>query len=407
MRKFFICSLLILFILAQCSYSLDLNICRNKHPFFRSLESLGVGINTTPESNHLTCVGEWDKYESCCEDHTFHQLVNNKIASNLDILRKFERQIATMEFKVKNIVDKARRKFIKQSDGQMIYGKDIYLPKYKNNPLARQLRSFQDLVNWIRTFKDEAIRNQRKCVIALNKINGASLCSLCSGRSEHYITADKRIKMPESSCRSIITECGAAWKLMLELVTVARRCSQLFTRLKFFHRRKAARKSGNQQALDQIQVLEGKEAKKQDFMLVGDSMRFVGKHNLWMFSKECKGSIESCPTKIVSPLCEGLVRINRLDYLATIKSSIKKQLIKSIKKMSKSVLKSLKKDFEAKQKDSQNNWSLSTAADATFKDSPSRLLQIQDPQDPGLPEITVVLDIMCQMDPCPIWSINP
>ena len=441
MRKFCICSLLILFILAQCSYSQRTDDCMNKHPFMATLEFLGAQINKVPQRNVNTCRGDWNRFDTCCEESSFRQLVSNKLASNQDMLQKFESQMATIEAKINSIVKQAQVDIL---NGEKLQG----FPKDGMRQALQRFQffsgptnSFQELLNWIHSFKTQSSVNQRRCVNYLNKVHGASLCSLCSGRSEDYITPEKKIKMSESTCRSIVTECGPAWKLILELVDTAKRSAQ----------NHAGHHGGNCHAHANF--------------LVGDSMQFADKYNLGDYFSNCHGSIQGCPFDIVQPLCESIIRIDKLDYLATITKAVKRNLKTSVGDAGRSILGSLKrKIFKAMlkklspvklwkslkklkpfsrgkhrkhhhvapthptvhhpvvhapathhhhvqvhvQHHHEHHHQEHHHHDSKSKSKSShRLLQLATPEPGALPPITVVPDTTCQVTPCPIWSINP
>ena len=175
------------------------NSCIDKNPFLASMKNakpLSVEILDEPLKKKFThCDFEWNQFGSCCEAK--------------DLVH-----FAELDAKLIDVNNAAIKDTFNQNIHQISSSLDSLKSKHSNNV---------EKVNKLKEVKKDFLKASDNCWDYMKKVRGSALCSICSGRSEHFFAKDKVLISPDtgldavSKCENFFTRLSQLKELLCSL----------------------------------------------------------------------------------------------------------------------------------------------------------------------------------------------
>lgn len=274
-------------LLSACSSS--------RNPFLALIASEGVKINPKAVQNKESCVGEWNTYGNCCEVASLKKLFEDKKKSMEETAEKFEEEarnlVESYNTAAKNTND-VIHKVEKPNQTRRLLQTGWYTQMKASGGLKSQLLSevkkkAADLglfASKISELLPQLTRLRPACISQLTLIRSASLCDMCSGRSEDFFR-DGKLMVKMSTCDAVLMSCHDYWKLLIEALDYMRSA---------------------QQVLDNLQsVQKDAEVTSTDYLYM-----WLGECKILESFKSCQ-SLTSCTQDSKLNICGALINIKK------------------------------------------------------------------------------------------------
>lgn len=167
------------------------DLCKDKNNFLAMMEKeQPAGVTIYEEPKFITdeesqyCGSEWKTHGTCCDGN---ELVN---------MFEYERDI--IEYNLRKLSQPIRNQ---RKSGPS----DLRSRRPKKESLPKEMLNFP--------FEME------KCWNHIVSLRGSALCSICSGRSQHYFDPkNKKILIDSSHCRSVVENCEGFFTSLTQVV---------------------------------------------------------------------------------------------------------------------------------------------------------------------------------------------
>ena len=300
------------FVLKAVKTSMKQAQCNMENPLIQYLEEQGVQVFSFPHDDSSNCPKEWGKYGTCCQEWTLRTYVNKKLLANSMALESLNGEIQGVIKKIStftlvhlnhtldlNIHLQGKT----MGNGLQFVTALVNLTSLEDSQKQR-LQTLEEIHKNLSSYTPGSMLRQKKCVEQINKVIASSTCSICSGRSDHFFLANKRLKISESLCRSVLAECTDAWNDMIYIAAQVRKYTNTVRRLSSF-----SDEDSNMEERAFIMNLEGFVSSRK----IKDIIRVCGSNDL-----------ENCSFRHVSKLCEQFIHIKSPTYVESALSRSKK-----------------------------------------------------------------------------------
>jgi hypothetical protein len=175
--------------------------CERKNAFLPDMATskpLGVKILDRPVKTDLHhCHHEWTAHGTCCDQH--------------DLLAYYRLEGIMMDHSEVNLVKafEEMRKAIEKTTDTLV------ITPEKSSATANASQHLKEYKG-INSFANFA-QDSKRCWSSMKKVRGSALCSICSGRSEHYFLKEK-ILVTKEVCGTVVEDCEMfflkLWKII-------------------------------------------------------------------------------------------------------------------------------------------------------------------------------------------------
>lgn len=273
-----------------------LSACRSaRNPFLALIASEGVKINPKAEQNKESCIGEWNTYGNCCEVASLKKFYEDKKKSMEETAVKFEAEAQslvesyhTAEKNTNDVIHRAE----KPKQTRRLQQTGWYTQMKANGGSKSQLllevrkkaANLGLFASKISELLPQLTKQRPACISQLTLIRSASLCNMCSGRSEDFFR-DGKLMVKMSTCEAVLESCHGYWKLLIEALDYMRSA---------------------QQVLDNLQSVEkDSEVTSTDYLYT-----WLGECKILESFKSCQ-SLTTCAEESKLNICGALVNIKK------------------------------------------------------------------------------------------------
>ena len=206
---------ILLMLMAATSFSQVSRVekCKDKNPFLRHWnqeEHDGIAVFKKPLKLSSHCLGEWNVHGTCCKPSEIVAFVKKDALAIDEAVKEVSRilkQQSQLFVSVYNLAREIRAKNLTlDTIAKPFLEKLANLNEYNMN-------FFHDILRPGSNFTSDMDR----CWSHMKKIRSASVCSICSGRSESFFEGKRGIILPDT-CSDTLEKCKQSFISMLGFV---------------------------------------------------------------------------------------------------------------------------------------------------------------------------------------------
>lgn len=219
--------------------------CNN--PFLESLKSAGVKIHKHPLDDYSdTCKAEWSKYKNCCGTKSLISMYETDVKTSIQVNGKLEEVVQNINMAVHKMLElnqpatikpafpvtnvSRKLKALVATDTRPEVSTITAVPETQTKPSpgnsanaqANSNSPHQKMQLALLKVKNSKIHEEFKvsseqCLTHMNKVRGASLCSICSGRGEVFFNKGKTL-IEMQTCEDLVKSCSNFFNHVNDLI---------------------------------------------------------------------------------------------------------------------------------------------------------------------------------------------
>lgn len=265
--------------------------CVNKNAYTKALFAFDpLLIRNSSTTTTTKCPGEWNIHGTCCEEVKIAEFVAQDS-------QNMTSELADMVAEVTHLKDLVNL---------TLNDIDAYLrnPEYQlsSAKYKQEIIEFKNVSQLLKSAFGEFRQSHLRCQAKLKDIKAKSICPICSKRSPSFFRGTD-LRMTETTCRDILTECDDAWIALMLVLRVSSQYEE-FKQYEPIAFPQSANRVTRGNITNKVSLYG-----KSNLFLLNKLKNYATRSQLEGYLVQCKGNFAACPFQIAADLCHSFVEL--------------------------------------------------------------------------------------------------